>query len=263
MPEKLQGLKVDQFAHPDDIAAMRSLAKLKAVDKFTAFIENQSNSIFIRMNTLGNCVRITPDSSPRIYRILQEVCYVLDYNRIPEIYGTHSFALDIQPSGVDNPVLVIPDFVLNYYDDNLLRFDLGRAVTRLKSGSLKFFIAAQMLILTSGSVELLSEPVKLGVSNWMRKSELTADRGGLLACQDFRTAMAFLFNKAGMPISEAKKVPYMAYLDACKVDTNLAKIGKTLQTLTNCSGWANDRITELFTWKASGRYDDLLEEFLD
>lgn len=263
MPEKLEGLRVEQFAHPDDIAAMRGLSKLKVLDKITAFVENQSSNVYIRMNTLGKCVRITSESSPRIYHILQEVCDILDYDRVPEIYSIRSFALDIQVSGVDDPVMVVPDYVLNCYDDSLLYFNFGRAVTRLKTSSLKLYIAAQMMIQAVGPVELLSEPVKLGVSNWMRKSELTADRGGLLACQNFGTAMAFLFNKAGLPISEAKKVHYMAYMEACKVDSGLAKIGKKLQTLTNCSGWANDRITELFTWKARGYYDNLLEKFLD
>lgn len=263
MPVKLRKLRVEQFAHPDDNAAMKSLKKVKAVDGFVSFVEDKSNSIFIRMNTLGNCVRITQENDPRVYRIFREVCDTLDYKTIPEMYSTRSYALDVEPSGVDKPVLVIPDYVLNNYDDDLLRFNFGRAVTRLKSESLKFYVAAQMMLLATANIAPLSEPVKLAVANWMRKSELTADRGGLLACQNIEAAMTFLLNKAGMPIQEAKKVSYAEYVEECRVDGKLAKLGKSLQTLTNCTGWANDRILELFMWYADGRYDDLLEEFLN
>ena len=263
MPELLAGLRVEQFAHPDDQAAMRSLKKIKAVDKAAAYLEDLGDNLYFRMSMLGKCVRVMPENDPRVYRILQNVCSILDYDTVPEIYSLRSYALDIQPSGVKKPILLVPDFVLNNYDDSLLYFNFGRAITRLKSGSLKFYVAAQTLIIATGSVDWISEPVKLGFANWMRKSELTADRGGLLACQNIKSAMAFLMNKAGLPLSEAKKVFYTDYLEAYKIDSQLAAVGKSLQTLTNCTGWANDRIKELFVWYASGRYVDLLEEFLD
>lgn len=263
MPERLEGLKVEQFAHPDDKAAMKSLKKIKAIDKAAAYLEDLGDSLYFRMTMLGKCVRVMPENDPRAYRILREVCQILDYDTIPEIYSIRSYALDIQPSGVKRPILLVPDFVLNNYSDSLLYFDFGRAVTRLKSGSLKFYIAAQTLMIASASVQWISEPMKLAFANWMRKSELTADRGGLLACQNIETAMVFLMNKAGASYTDAQKVSYSDYLEAYKIDTQLAAVGKSLQTLNNCTGWANDRIKELFIWYASGRYDDLLEDFLD
>lgn len=263
MPERLEGLKVEQFAHLDDKTAMRSLKKLKAVDKAASFLEDLGDNLYFRMTMLGKCVRIMPENDPRVYQILRDVCLILDYDTIPEIYSIRSYALDIQPSGVKRPILLVPDFVLNNYDDSLLYFNFGRAVTRLKSGSLKFYIAAQTLLLASSSVEVISEPMKLAFANWMRKSELTADRGGLLACQNIQAAMVFLINKAGATLEDAKKVSYTDYLEAYKIDNQLAVVGKSLQTLSNCTGWANDRIKELFVWYASGRYDDLLEDFLD
>lgn len=263
MPDKLTNLRMEDFAHPDDLAAIKTLTKVKAFDKAMSYIEDKSNQLFIRMNTLGNCVRITEEQDPRVFRILREVCQILDYDKVPELYCTRSYNLDIEPSGVDQPVLVVPDFVLNSYDDSLLYFNFGRAVTRLKSGYLKFYIAANMLISMTNSIEFVSDGVKMTLANWMRKSELTADRGGLLACQNIRTAMSFLLNKAGMPIQEAKQVNIIDYIAVCRTDLNLVKMGKGLQTLTNCTGWANDRIAELFLWHAQGHYDDLLEKYLD
>lgn len=263
MPNSLIGLSVDDFAHADDLAAVKSLMKVRAVDKLMSAIEEKSNQTYIRMSTLGNCVRITERNDPKLFRTVKNVCNILDYEQVPEIYTYRYYGIDVQPSGVDSPVLIIPDFVINNFDNNLLYFTIGRAVTRLKSGHLKFYVAAQMLLLATGSILLVSDAVKLTLSNWLRKSELTADRGGLLACQNFQTAARFLMCKAGMPISETISVRVHDYIEECKVDAKLAKIGKSIQILSNATGWANDRISELFLWYAQGDYDDILDKYLD
>ena len=74
--------------------------------------------------------------------------------------------------------------------------------------------------------------------------------------------MSFLMNKAGMPVQENRNVQITEYVESCKIDRQLVKFGKNIQTLTNCTGWANDRILELFNWNATGQYDELLERYL-
>ena len=263
MPNTLRGLSVNDFAHPEDNAAVNSLMKIRAIDKLMSAIEEKSNQIFIRMVTLGNCVRLTEQNDPKTFSAVRKVCDVLDYESLPEIYTHRNYEIDVEPNGVDKPVLIIPDFVVNNFDTNLLYFTIGRAVTRLKSGYLKFFIAAKLMLLTTDSIPFLSDAVKLALANWLRKSELTADRGGLLACQSFQTAVRFLLCKAGMPIKETKTVKIHDYIDEYKIDGGLAKMGKNVQTLTNCAGWANDRILELFLWNAQGNYGDILDKYLD
>lgn len=77
MPEQLTGLQVEKFAHPDDLAAMRSLKKIKAVDKATSYLEDLGDNLYFRMSMLGKCVRIMPENDPRVYQILQDVCNIL------------------------------------------------------------------------------------------------------------------------------------------------------------------------------------------
>ncbi len=263
MPSKLHGLSVNDFAHPEDLAAVNSLKKIQSIDKLMANIEEKSNQIYIRMITLGNCVRITEQNDPKLFSVVNEVCKILDYDNIPEIYTYRNFGIDVEPSGVDKPVIIIPDFVINNFDENLLYFTVGRAITRLKSGYLKFFIAAKIMLLATDSIPFVSDAVKLALSNWLRKSELTADRGGFLACQNFQTATRFLMCKAGMPLKETKTVKIHDYIEDCKFDGGLAKMGKAVQTLSNATGWANDRISELFLWNAQGEYGNILDKYLD
>ena len=263
MPAILNGLKVSDFAHPDDLAAINALKKSAAINKITSFIEDTTTQTVLQTRTLGRCVRISQKSNERVYNIVRDTCNILNYDRVPEIFTFRSFGIDVDPHGVENPVIEIPDFVLNSFDDSLLRFTLGRAITRLKSDYLKFYIAADAISTLSDMLPILSDAAKIPLANWMRKSALTADRGGLLACQDFHSAMKFLMFKAGMPISQLENVHEDDYIETCVSESKIVNTAKYILTLSNCKGWSNDRIIELYTWYARGNYDELLDEYAD
>ena len=262
MPEKLYGLSVDSFTHPDDLAAIQALRGVTAVNRLVSTMEEQGNQIITRMMTLGSCVRLTDTDAPRICQAVRNVCDIMEYNRIPEIYTRRAFSLDVEPSGVDHPVIIIPDLALRTLSDDLLYFTIGRAITRFKSDYLKFYLVAQMMILSTSFFPVVSDVIKLPLANWMRKSELTADRGGLLACQNYKAAMRYLMMKAGMPLKETEDVSIPDYIEAVQIKDGLTRAGKEAKTLVNVTGWANDRINELFLWYADGSYDDLLEEYI-
>lgn len=259
----LYGVKVSSFAHPDDLAAIRALKKAKAVDKLTAFIEDRTTQAFLQTTTLGSCVRISRRSNERIYNAVKDTCEILQYDQIPEIFIHRSFSVDVAPHGVDKPIIVLSDFVANHFDDNLLHFAIGRAITRFKSDYLKFYIAASGIAMLADQIQILSDAVKIPIANWMRKSELTADRGGLLACQNIHSAMKYLMLKSGMPLSALDAVNEIDYVRTCISDSRLVNAAKTVLTLSNCQGWSNDRIIELYNWYSRGDYDELLEEHME
>ena len=264
MADNLYGLRVRDFAHPDDLAAMNALKKSSALNKLISFVEDKSTRMLIQTQTLGSCVRISAHSNERLYRVVRDTCDVLGYNQMPEIYTYRCYKTDVIPHGVNSPVLVVPDFAVNAFDDALLQFSVGRAVTRLMSEHLKLYIAANAINrLTNYGSGIVSDAVKVPLANWMRKSELTADRGGLLASQDFHSAMKFLMIKAGMPFSQVENVDERDYIDTCMSNSKLVNASKKLQTLNNYQGWANDRVIELYLWYAKGAYDELLDEYLD
>ena len=47
MPNELRGLSVNDFAHPEDLAAVNSLMKIQAIDKLMSSIEEKSNEIYM------------------------------------------------------------------------------------------------------------------------------------------------------------------------------------------------------------------------
>ena len=254
---------MSDFAHPDDLKAIQAISRIPGVDKAMTILEDKVNQLEFGLTTMGSCIRLTEQTAPRPYKILRHVCQILDYPNVPEIYSTHSYKVDIEMGGVEKLIMQVPDFILNHYDDSLLYFVFGRVVTRYKSGYMKYFNASQLVMAGTAGLQLISEPLRIALATWLRKSELTADRGGLLACQSMKTAGRYLMNKAGMPIAETQNIKIPDYLNACKADMSLVKAAKGLQTLDNQSGWTNDRLRELNNWYAEGRMSDIVEYYAD
>lgn len=263
MPEILTGLKMEDFAHPDDIKAIKVMSKVPGVDKLITFIEDKVNQLEFTMDMLGNCLQLSEDIAPRPYKILRHVCQILDYDTIPLIFSHRSYSIDITIGGVNNPMMLVSDFILNNYDDSLLYFVFGRVVARFKCGYVKYDTACDLLLKGTAPIELISEPLRIALASWMRKSELTADRGGLLACQNMKTAGRYFMNKAGMPVSLNKDVRIPDYLNASTINNYLIQSGKVVKTLTKDRGWANDRLRELNNWYVSGSMYDIIEEYAD
>lgn len=263
MPEILTGLKMEDFIHPEDIKATAAISKVPGMDKLLRFVEDQYDNTITRVEMMGYCVRLTEDLAPRFFEILRHVCRILDYDRIPEVFCSRSYSIDVTISGADHPIIGISDYLLNDYDESMLYFLLGRVITRFKAGYMKYFTASDLILQGTGIVGLISEPLRIALANWRRKAEMTADRGGLLACQNMQTAGRFFMHMAGMPAPLTRDVKVRDYLNACAVTSDMAKTGKTVLTLGNESGWNNDRLRELNNWYAAGSMYDIIERYAD
>lgn len=262
MPEILEGLQIEEYAHPDDLAAISAIKSFSGLDTLLSKIGDEANQILKRSIALGYYVRLTEENSPEIFRIIYNVCKILNYNKFPEVYSKRSHSIDIEVSGAEKPTMVIPDFLINNYDEKFLYFAFGRAISKLKSDYLKFYTIARTTIEIVEFAKSLPDAINLLFARWMQKAELTADRGGLLACQDCKTAVRFLMNYAGMPVEFTENVSVPEYVAAYKTDDKLVNLSRNLLTLTNCTGFYNDRIVELFNWYANGDYGNILDEYM-
>ena len=146
MPEILTGLKIEDFAHPDDLKAVKTLSKTPGIDKLTTFIEDNINQMEFNVRCLGSYVRLTDDIAPRAYKILRHTCQILDFDTVPEIFSTRDYSIDIEIGGVQRLIMKVPDAILRTFDDSLLYYVFGRVITRYKSGYMKYFVASELLI---------------------------------------------------------------------------------------------------------------------
>ena len=258
---ELTGLQVKDFIHPEESVAWNALMKATWLKRLLDWLGSYQARLELKTNLLGNTFGVTREDMPELYCMIREVCDVLDYRQPIQVYVYRSSDLDIKIYYGDTPVLIYPDFILNDYDRDMIRFETGRAVTMLKSDNAQLRVALWAAIPLVSGIPAVGEVAVPVLASWLRKADYTEDRGGLLACQNMGIAAKTLMRRCGLPTRYIDVSVLPAYLRTCKAASGLSGVSQAAQTLYRAAAWNNDRVTELYKWYSSGMYDDLVEAF--
>lgn len=257
----LTGLATETFQHPEEKVALDTLNKAKWLKELIQWSAKMEAKYHLRTNALGNCYPITPADMPELYRLTGEVCQTLDYAPVPRLflYRACTFNVDIFDGEPD--VIMIPDYVLNEFTAEMMRFKLGRCVTALKSQEAKLSLAVTAISQTVEEIPVAGDIALPLLADWSRKAKFTQDRGGLLACQDADAAYRVLLREAGMPRLYLDTSAIPQYIRTYQSGAALVHTVQYARTIKKMSPWKNDRIVELSNWIQSGQYDDIIEEY--
>ena len=101
--------------------------------------------------------------------------------------------------------------------------------------------------------------IRMPLLDWYRKSDFTADRMGLLCCQDLRVALSTMIKKAGLPQSHYNEINVEGFIKQAKEFEELHsgywdKIIKNLSLRSAESPWLVARAAKLLEWVESGEY---------
>lgn len=105
--------------------------------------------------------------------------------------------------------------------------------------------------------------VELPLYYWSRMSELTADRAGLLACQDINAAIRAMIKMAGLSQAQYDKINVQAFIDQAH-DFNEKNTGfldetfKFISIANSTHPWLVLRAAELLKWVESGEYERII-----
>jgi Zn-dependent protease with chaperone function len=164
---------------------------------------------------------------------------------------------------------VIHSAALELLDDDELRVLLSHELGHVMSGhALYRTIAAVLAIISLGALPMLASlvvlPVRLAFLEWSRKSELSADRAGLLGAQDIVVAQRLDMKMAGGGRGEgfAGQMNVDAFMqqahEYAASGEGLDVVYKVLSTLALTHPMHTVRAAELQRWVSSGEYDRIL-----
>ena len=183
------------WEHPADQGALVALRKLRGFDTLLKKLSGLVNERAVRLVFLGSAIRVDDRQFPALHRLLGEVGAALDAPSLPELY----VASDPKPGavtiGMDKPLIVLTSGLVNLLDEEEQRFVLGHEMGHVASGHAVYQTLLQRLILLTGVLAAVPlgalgvRAIVAALMEWSRKSELSADRAGLLATQD--PAVAF------------------------------------------------------------------------
>ena len=121
---------------------------------------------------------------------------------------------------------------------------------------------AQVINIIIGMVpfgSIAAAPVQFALFYWDRMSEVTADRAGLLCCQNKDAAVRAFMKMAGMPIKQFNDMKYQTFIQQAKDFKQLDfdgmnKIIKTISIADDTHPWTVMRAAELLNWIDNGDY---------
>lgn len=259
-----------EYEHRWDLQALNALEKTPGFEKLVRTLMKHGLEPAIRIRYTGSNIRVTEKMLPAAYSALREACEILYLSRPPELYIEQGF-INGMTVGAEEPLIVLSAGSLGLLSHDELLFLVGHEIGHIKSQHMLYHTMSAVLPVLGdliGSLTLgLGGGVALGVQlalmNWYRMSEFTADRAGLLCCQNLDAATNCLMKIAGMPPSLYKTMKADHFREQAKhFDNSTAntrdKIVRILSVMDASHPWTVQRAQELQKWYDSGEYEKVL-----
>jgi Zn-dependent protease with chaperone function len=269
--KQLAGLPAAVYEHPYDSNALASLRKMPGLDLVIRKFNEHGVERMLRIEYTGSSLRINRDTFPEIFAVAMEACTILEIAPMPDLYVRHGTGINAFTAGVDHPLIVLNSACIDHLSQDELLFVIGHELGHVKSqhvlyhqvGAAMHLVAEIVGELTLGVSNLMYRALAAAFSSWMRMSELTADRAGLLACQDVNVANSLMAKMAGLPEKYFHRFNVDDLVAQARefqaLDANLLnRLAKALSINGESHPWTVMRAAALQQWELSGEFARVL-----
>lgn len=253
------------WEHPADRAALQTLRSVPGFDEVVKKIVGFFGERGFRLLFQANAVRVGPTQFPRLNALYTDVLTSMDWQVRPELFVSQTPFVNAGAYGMERPFIVINSGALNLLDDDEMRTLLGHELGHVMSGHALYHTILILIVFVGLNflpflTSIILAPIQFALLEWARKSELSADRAGLLAAQDPRASMRMFLKMAGG--GDMKQMDLDAFLQQAKeYEENggaVDRIFKILNTLPQSHPFNTLRAAELERWITSGAYEKVL-----
>ena len=268
---KLDGLERRCFQHPLDISMLNKIRAIPGVealaDKCIKYVVRNKKLVFAQ----GNAIVVSEHSEPNLYALYNDVCGNLCMPKpYPQLFVVPDGSINAETIGSEEKqIIAINRGVISFCPEHVQRFILGHELGHCLCKHVVYHTIANAIV-EGGSLvaDFLALPLKLLrplIMEWSRCSELSADRAGLLACQDFDAACSSFLLMSGHPFGSIKN-PEETLMDQAKLYTETYKSFSFVRrlyeavkyTIAATHPFTPIRYQCLKDWKEMGYYDELL-----
>ena len=262
----LTGIAPVSWEHPADRAALQGLRAVPgfdtAVKKILAFVGGEQG---VRLIFQANAVKVGPKQFPRLHSMLADVKTTLDWEKDVELYVSQTPIANAMAVGFDEPFIVIHSGTMSLLNDDEQRVVIGHELGHVMSGHALYHTILYLIVLFGFAnlpflAGLALLPIRLALMEWYRKSELSSDRAGLLACQNREDSLRLNMKFAGGGDTSAMDLD--VYMEQAKEYAEgggpLDTIYKILNTLDLDHPFSSMRAAELQKWIDEGEYDKIV-----
>lgn len=264
----LFGLDSKLYEHNFD---RKALVALRAVPGFDKVVNWFLNWTYIKWHVIelqGSNFLVTRESCPELYELVHDVADTLDVRPLPRFYTQWGYDINGYTTGYkEDTILVLNSGTVDLLTDDELRYVAGHEMGHVKSGHVLYHTMGNLFNVAISQIPLVSaitKPVYYALMYWIRMSEFTADRAGLLACQDIDAAVNAIIKMSGLPLKYFERMDKEAFIkQATEFKESFKGFADTaIKTLTIAGSshpWTVLRAAELLKWYESGEYQKILD----
>ena len=265
----LHGLEHSQYEHDFDRVALEKLESIPFLTQACQWVTTHFIERLYTVQYTGSNLKVTKENYPQLYRYLDDACKILDVERIPDLYIEWNYTINACTIGAENPIIILDSGLIDLCDDDEIMFVIGHECGHIKSNHMLYHMMAQTINLVIDAIpggSLFAGGLQYALYYWNRMSEFSADRAGLLCCQN-KDAMTSAFMKmAGLPIKEFNDIQTASFLQQSRdfqmLDyEGMNKVVKFLSIADSTHPWTVMRSSELLKWIDEGEYDRIIYKF--
>ncbi len=260
----LTGIAADSWEHPADRAALAALRRVPAFDEVLRKLFGFFGEKPIRLAFQANAVRVSGKQFPDVHARYTRVLETLDAPEHYPLFVSQTPIVNAGAYGMEHPFIVLNSGAIRLLDEEELVFLLGHELGHVMSGHVLYrtmlVILLQLANIGYPIVGFAARAVLVGLLEWYRKSELSSDRAGLLACQDPQIALGTSLRLAGGGRDDETDLnEFLAQADEYRESGDVAdSVFKVLNLLGTTHPFHTLRAAELRDWVESGAYDRIL-----
>jgi Zn-dependent protease with chaperone function len=260
----LTGIGAESWEHPADRAALAALRRMPLFDEVLRRVFGVFGEKPIRLAFQANAVRVSEKQFPAIHARYLHVLATMDAPEHYPLFISQTPMVNAGAYGMEHPFIVLNSGAIRLLEDDELDFLLGHELGHIMSGHVLYrtmmVILLQLANLGYPLVGLAARAVLVGLLEWYRKSELSSDRAGLLACQDPGVALATSMKLAGGGRADENDLnEFLAQADEYRESGDVAdSVFKVLNLLGTTHPFHTLRAAELRDWVEAGEYDRIL-----
>ncbi|MFF9395776.1 M48 family metallopeptidase [Streptomyces griseoluteus] len=264
---RFPGISSRAYEHPADRSALVALRKLTGFDTVFKALSGLLPERSLKLLFLSDSVRVSDRQFAHLSDMLRDACYILDLEKVPAMYVTQDPKPNAMCIGLDEPVIVVTTGLVELLDEEEMRAVVGHEVGHALSGHSVY--RTVLLFLTSlalkvawiplGNVAIMA--IVTALREWFRKSELSADRAGLLVGQDLRASMRGLMKIAGgNHLHEMNVDAFLEQAEEYEAGGDLRdSVLKILNVLPRSHPFTTIRAAELKKWAESRDFQQIMD----
>lgn len=260
----LKDIAAETWEHPGDRAALAALRRIPVFDEVLRRIFGFFGEKPVRLAFQANAVRVSEKQFGWVHAHYRHVLETLDSPEPYPLFVSQTPMVNAGAYGMNRPFIVLNSGSVRLLDEEELVFLLGHELGHILSGHVLYrtmtVILLQLANIGYPIVGLAARAVLLALLEWSRKSELSADRAGLLTVQKPEVALRTSMKLAGGGRPEESDLnEFLQQADEYRTEGDAADaVFKVLNLLGTTHPFHTLRAAELRDWVEAGAYDRVI-----